>query len=199
MAVEMQLRLSADFHGHLCPDLVTGYRACKFALSQLGPELVWAPNSRVIAENTGSAIDAIQRLTRCTIGNGRLETRDCGKHAYAFVNGQGSGLRVVLKGDILPSDEELLSLEQRIKANQATLNEVARYQRRLDSRVAWLLTVPEDAAFAFRRLFVPQPNYSPTSALAVCAVCGEVAIASHLLTVGDQKVCKECARTYWEG
>ncbi|MGQ9676263.1 MAG: FmdE family protein [Chloroflexota bacterium] len=194
--VEMHLKLSADFHGHLCPDLVIGYRACKFALSQLGPELAWAPDSRVVAENMGSALDAIQRIMRCTVGNGRLEIRDQGKHVYTFINGEGSGLRVALRAEILPSDGELLSLEERIKANQATLTEVARYQRLLDSRVAWLLSVPDDAAFSFRRLAVAQPDRSATSALAACAVCGEVTISSYLVVIAGKVVCQGCAQTF---
>ena len=182
----------ADFHGHICPDLVIGYRACRYALASLGPELSWSPRSLVIAENITSALDAVQKLTCCTLGNGRLMVKDVGKHGYTFASGDGQGLRLVLRPGVLDPCIEFTTLEERIAAGDATLDETARYQTLLDSRVAYLLQVPESGLFDMQKVKVARPREPVTSQLVPCALCGEVVIDSHLCWAGDKRVCKPC-------
>lgn len=193
MLVEMQLKMAADFHGHLCPDLVIGYRACRHALAGLGAELSWSPRSWVVAENSTSALDAVQKLTRCTLGNGRLLVRDLGKHCYTFANGEGRGLRLILRSQSLNPDGELASLELRVAAGEATLDETARYQALLNSRVSALLQVPASALFDCRRVVVTRPSEPATSVLTPCDLCGEPVIVSHLTEVGGRRLCRPCA------
>jgi formylmethanofuran dehydrogenase subunit E len=101
MLVDLQLKLVADFHGHLCPDLVTGYKASQYALDTLALERLWGGDLRAIVENTTSAVDAVQRLTGCTVANRRLRLYDYGRHVYTFVCGEGLGLRLALSRQAL--------------------------------------------------------------------------------------------------
>ncbi len=125
--LDFKLELAADFHGHLCPDLAVGYRIARYALEQLQPELLWAPNGFVVAENTTSALDAIQRLTGCTFGNSRLVAVDHSKRAYSFCNGDGVGVRLALKAEGLPKNDELAPIEAKVLAGTASLPETATY------------------------------------------------------------------------
>ncbi|HEY66015.1 MAG TPA: hypothetical protein G4O02_15740 [Caldilineae bacterium] len=193
MLVDMKLKRAADFHGHLCPDLAIGYRACQYALRHLELELLWSPGLRVIVESACSAVDAVQRLTGCTVGNGRLVVRDYGKHVYTFVCGEGVGLRLTLRPEALPPDPDFLALEEKIKAGRATMLETARYQALLDERISTLLKLPDEVLFSARRVAVEWPDEPTTSALIPCDRCGEPVAASHLVTIDKRRLCQPCA------
>ncbi|PIU23820.1 MAG: formylmethanofuran dehydrogenase, partial [Chloroflexi bacterium CG08_land_8_20_14_0_20_45_12] len=76
MLVNMQLKRVIDFHGHLCPDLVIGCKAYELAMKTLCHRENLDGGLIVIAENTTNAIDAIQCLSGCTLGNQRLKIHD---------------------------------------------------------------------------------------------------------------------------
>lgn len=191
MLVDMQLKRAADFHGHLCPDLVIGYRASRYALQRLALELFSATSLRVIAENNTSALDAIQHVTGCTIGNGRLVVHDHGKHAYTFVNSEGLGLRLLLNPEALPS-AEFLDLETRLQTSTVTLHDTARFQVVLDTRVAALLQLSDEALFTLQSVTLESPTDRLTSAMISCARCGELTTPTHLVIVRGQHLCPQC-------
>jgi formylmethanofuran dehydrogenase subunit E len=191
MLVDMKLKRAADFHGHLCPDLVIGYRASCYALQRLALDLFSATSLRVIAENNTSALDAIQHVTGCTIGNGRLVVHDHGKHAYTFVNSEGLGLRLLLKPEALPT-AEFLDLEARLQTSTVTLHDTARFQVVLDTRVAALLQLSDEALFTLQSVTLEPPTDKLTSAMMNCAGCGELTAPTHLAVVDGQHLCPQC-------
>lgn len=193
MLVNMKLKRVADFHGHLCPDLAIGYRACQYALAHLELELLWSPGLRVIVENAGSAVDAVQQLTGCTLGNGRLVVRDYGKHVYTFICDGDGGLRLALRREALSAVPEFLALEEKIEAGRATVLETARYQVLLDECISTLLHLSDKVLFSARRVAVEWPDEPITSALIPCDGCGELVIPSHLVIIGGKRMCRPCA------
>ncbi len=197
MLVDMKLKRAADFHGHLCPDLVIGYRASRYALQRLALELFSATSLRVIAENTTSALDAIQHVTGCTIGNGRLVVHDHGKRAYTFINSEGLGLRLLLRPEAAPT-AEFLELEARLQTPAVTLHDTARFQVVLDTRVAALVQVGDEALFTIQPITLDLPVDSITSALFSCARCGELTAPTHLVMMEGRRLCRECLSCAWE-
>jgi formylmethanofuran dehydrogenase subunit E len=191
MLVDMKLKRVANFHGHLCPDLAIGYQVCQYALLRL--ELLWSPNYRVIVENAGPAVDAVQHLTGCPLGNGQLIVHDYGKHAYTFVYNEAEGLRLVLKPEAMPVVPGLLTLEEKIKAGRATMLETARYQVLLDERISTLLAYPDQDLFIIQRVAVERPDEPTTSAFVPCSVCGELVAVSHLVPNSEKWLCEPCA------
>jgi len=191
MLVEMRLKQIADFHGHLCPDLVMGYRAAQYALSRLEVKLA-LPKLRVVVENNTSAVDAIQVLTGCTPGNQRLSIRDEGKHVYTFHIDDQHGLCLTLApaGQDVPAD--FLSIEQKIQAGRASLEETAFYQYLLDWRVSHLLKLPIEALFDMRWVEIAWPESPLTSAIWKCDGCGEPLIGSHLVNLHGRRLCQRC-------
>jgi formylmethanofuran dehydrogenase subunit E len=73
-----------EFHRHVCPGLVLGYRVSAFALKELGKK---AKDEEIVAivENNSCAVDAVQAMTGCTFGKGNLIFRDYGKQVYTFM------------------------------------------------------------------------------------------------------------------
>lgn len=200
MLVDMKLKRVADFHGHLCPGLVIGYRVCQFALEALRLECLWQPGIFVIAENRTSALDAVQMLTGCTTGNGRLRVYDYGKHVYTFVDDGGHGLRLELKSDTLPGGEDFLELEHNISAGAASLLETARYWAMVNGYVGTLLDLPNEVLFSSQHVTLqPENAYEESSSLSKCTRCGDLVIGSCLVTIGEEQLCPRCAQASSRG
>jgi len=85
MIVNMALKRIADFHGHLCPDLVLGCKLCEVIQNLLPPGEAANGIAAIIAENSTSAFDAIQIMLGATLGNQRLKVMDLGKHNYTVI------------------------------------------------------------------------------------------------------------------
>lgn len=199
MLVDIKLKQAADFHGHLCPDLAIGYRASQFALDNLTQEITRHGNLRAIVENTTSAVDAVQQLTGCTLGNRRLRLYDEGRHVYTFVYGEGLGLQLTLKAGVLPPDADFLALEKAIQTGRATLAQTARYQTLLDQRIARVLQLAPEALFDAGRIAVEWPEIPLTSELALCHSCGVLVATSHLAASGAGALCRPCGDRYSRG
>ena len=87
-----------EFHGHECPGLAIGFRACEIAKEKM--DLKFSPDEELlcISENEACGVDAVQYITGCTLGKGNLVYRDTGKMAFSFFSRRtGESLRVVLK------------------------------------------------------------------------------------------------------
>ncbi|MGB9777270.1 MAG: FmdE family protein [Anaerolineae bacterium] len=190
--VDIRLKRIADFHGHLCPDLVLGYRVGQHALERLTLALMGGAWLRVIVENTTSAVDAIQHITGCTVGNQRLLVRDWGKHVYTFIHSEEEGLRLSLRPGILPENPEMAELEQKIRAGQATLLEMARYQTLLDQRIAFVLNTPAEVLFAAQGVPIRWPGEQNGSALLHCEECSEPVLETHLVLRNGRRLCLGC-------
>ncbi len=193
MLVDLKLKHAADFHGHLCPDLAIGYQASRYALDQLAVDRLWGGELRAVVENTTSAVDAVQQITGCTLANRRLRLHDYGRHVYTFLCGEGPGLRLALRPGAAPPDAEFLALEQAIEAGRATLLQTARYQTLLDRRIAALLQLAPETLFDAGRVTVEWPEAPCTSALVPCDSCGELVVATHLLSDGERRLCRPCS------
>ena len=192
MLVDMKLKRITDFHGHLCPELVIGYRAALCAQKRLLLNLIDASGLRVIAENTSSAVDAIQHLTGCTFGNGRLAGLDYGKHAYTFLPSEGVGLRLTLKDAGLPA-ADFIDLEARLQGSQVTLRDTAAYQARLDERIVTLSCLDDDTLFDSRPALAEWIAPLPVSALIPCCRCGELVAPPRLVETVGGALCQPCA------
>ena len=63
----------AEFHGHKCPGLATGFRVATEAMAKLGLDGPEADEELVcVTENDSCAVDAVQVITGCTMGKGNL-------------------------------------------------------------------------------------------------------------------------------
>src|SRR4030066_2296880 len=95
-----------EFHGHICPGLVLGYRVSMLALKELG-ERAEDEELVSIVENNSCAVDAVQVMTGCTFGKGNLIFRDFGKQVYTFIKRpSGKAVRISIDWTSPPETEK---------------------------------------------------------------------------------------------
>ena len=95
---------AAAFHGHECPGLAIGFKACEGAIAELGLDDSHLPaldeEIVCVTENDACCVDAIQALLGCTYGKANLVPRLRGKMAFSFFDrSNGKAVRLCLKPD----------------------------------------------------------------------------------------------------
>ncbi|MEA5020910.1 MAG: FmdE family protein [Gordonibacter sp.] len=167
---------AAEFHGHTCPGLAIGFKACEGAIAELGlnAEQLPAVDEEIVCvtENDACGVDAVQVLLGCTYGKANLIPRLRGKMAFSFfIRGTDRKVRLMLEAK-----------------NEGDMGR----QEFQD----YLLKTPYDQLFK-----VSKPNYDlPESARLfashTCAICGESAAEYGLRVQGGNMVCIDCYDAY---
>jgi formylmethanofuran dehydrogenase subunit E len=159
------------FHGHACPGLAIGFRACDAAMAELGAGASVDEELVCITENDACGVDAIQALLGCTFGKGNLIFHDTGKHAYTFIKrGAGDALRFYFTANLEGGDRE----------------KIQRY----------ILEAPIDELFCFRRTNVKAPELARKFPSVICELCGERAGEHRIRLQQGKKVCLDCYKEY---
>ncbi|MDT3700634.1 MAG: TrmO family methyltransferase [Thermincola sp.] len=141
------LETTIKFHGHLCPGIVTGYRAGLLAVKRLNSGMPLGIQYVVVAENDVCGLDGIQIVTGCTIGNDALIIENRGKQAFRFINKKnGQGMRISLKLPLWTSNEPIM-LHEKVKIGTATAQEKDEFFRLRHERGAELLNYNDDELF----------------------------------------------------
>ncbi|RLB06017.1 MAG: hypothetical protein DRG50_06205 [Deltaproteobacteria bacterium] len=191
--VPINLKRASDFHGHLCPDLVIGYRACELAEKILGRERMEKEGIVVVAYNSTSAIDAIQTLTGCTIGNRALQIIDWGKHRYLFIfETTGEGVEISFRNHDFLSSEEYNALEEKMNRYPSNPKESALYQRMIDERVKQLLSATNEDIFTYREVKMNPVKREVVTGLLRCEICGDMVLRSNTARTRGKTICYEC-------
>ncbi|AAW39603.1 MAG: fwdE family protein [Dehalococcoides mccartyi] len=163
------------FHGHECPGLAIGFRACEAAIEKLGIGTSEDEQIVCITENDACGVDAVQALLSCTMGKGNLIYRGTGKQAFSFYNRtDGKKLRVCLK----PGKNNGMERPQ--------------WQ-------AHLLSAPLDEIFSFSEPKKDLPERARLFQTLVCDVCGEGAPEHKMRFQNGKTVCLDCFTTYDRG
>ena len=193
MIVNMALKRIADFHGHLCPDLVLGARLCERVLDLVPSEGHGNALAAIIAENCTSALDAIQIMLGITLGNQRLKVMNFGKHNYTIIPKKGdTGFRFVLNGQSFDNEDVYRRLSEKMLDNTISTDEVAKLQVCLDQRVEYLLGQPRETLFAVE--LIEKETYVPEipSVYLTCCRCGQQMLGSHAIRYQDKDYCISC-------
>jgi formylmethanofuran dehydrogenase subunit E len=163
------------FHGHECPGLAIGFKACEAAAEKIGIGVSDDEEIVCITENDACGVDAIQALLSCTLGKGNLLYHGTGKQAFSFFDRKNNKkLRVCLK----PGKNE----------------DMDRTQWR-----EYLLSAPVDDIFTFSEPKLDLPEKAQLFNTVVCEICGEGA-PEHKMRLQDGKtVCADCFRSYSRG
>ncbi len=89
-----KLNQVVDFHGHRCPGIAYGLRIALTAIEEI--DIKQGDETIVQAESNLCPIDAIQVITGCTLGNGKLIFMPTGKQVFSFWNiTAGKAVRIV--------------------------------------------------------------------------------------------------------
>ncbi len=163
------------FHGHECPGLAIGFKACEAAAQKMGIGTSDDEQIVCVTENDACGVDAVQALFSCTIGKGNLIYRGTGKQAFSFFNRtNGKTLRVCLK-----------------PGRNADMDR-AQWQE-------YLLNAPLDEIFNFSKPKFELPEKARLFNTVVCEICGEGAPEHKMHLQDGKRVCSDCFHDYGRG
>jgi formylmethanofuran dehydrogenase subunit E len=189
------LKKCVEFHGHLCPGLVYGYRVAEAAMNLL--ELKRSRDEEVVAvsENDSCAVDALQVLLGTSIGKGNLILKDYGKNAYTVLNRKSkTAYRFSRKQTYRyggQSRDEFVRLDAAVSSGTATEEEKRRHKM-LKSQD--LLGKPFEDVFSTEKTDCAMPPYAPLARSESCAKCGEMTMSTKMVQAENGRyVCIPCA------
>jgi putative hydrolase of HD superfamily len=169
-----KLKQAVEFHGHLCPGLLIGYRAALIGLEKLGGKRAEDEELVAIVENDSCSVDAIQFLTGCTFGKGNLVFRDWGKQVFTLAyRPDGRGVRLVFQGD----------RHKPVGPDGQTDREA--YAR-------WLIDAKDDDVYKVAKVTIDMPRQARIFPTIPCDSCGEGVMEPRLNLIDGKKICYNC-------
>lgn len=189
------LKKCIEFHGHLCPGLVYGYRVAKAAKDLLKIKRSKDEEVVAVSENDSCAVDALQILLGTSTGKGNLILKDYGKNAYTVFNrANRKAYRFSRKKHYQyagESKDEFFRLDAAVSSDTATEEEKRRHKM-LKSED--LLSKPFDEVFSTEEADCVIPPYAPLARSEDCAACGEMTMITKMVETENGKfLCIPCA------
>lgn len=86
MCMELAWEMAVGFHGVECPALAIGTRATAYIMEYFNLPATGPYDIVCTAESFTCAIDAVQAVLGCTIGNGKLRVQSKRRMAFRFCN-----------------------------------------------------------------------------------------------------------------
>ena len=189
------LKRCMEFHGHICPGLIYGYRVAKEAMKLMN--LTRSVDEEVVAicENDSCAVDALQVMLGTVVGKGNLIIRNFGKNAYTVLNRskrQAYRFSRKTRYDYTGKDKsEFERLDSAVTAGTASEDD-RRELKRL--KVSDLLARPFAEIFTTIEVPFDEPLYAPLAPSEPCAICGEMTMATKMIKLKDgRQVCIPCS------
>jgi formylmethanofuran dehydrogenase subunit E len=163
-----------EFHGHICPGLAIGFRACEIAINEMNIKFSSDEELVCVTENDACGVDAVQVITGCTFGKGNLIYRGTGKMAFSFFDrNNGNCIRLVLN---------------------KSEHEMSREERR-----EYILEAPAQEVFSIKKPNFEVPKPARLFSTIICESCGE-GVPEHKIRMSNgKKLCLDCFDDYSRG
>ena len=158
---------AVEFHGHICPGLMIGFRAALYAANLL--ELSFSEDEEVvcISENDACGVDAIQAILGCTVGKGNLLFHIRGKQAFSFYNRQSNhSVRLVLKQKS--------------------------YHMNREESLAYYESCEDSEMFTVKETTLPLPEKARIYESVKCEFCGEMTGSRWIKERNGKNYCLDC-------
>jgi formylmethanofuran dehydrogenase subunit E len=187
-----QIKETVRFHGHHCPGVSLGIRACELALS----EFERAPDEEVVAvvETDMCAVDAIQYLTGCTFGKGNLIHLDHGKNVFTFYRrSDEKGVRISARPEVFNDvDEDSASLQKKKIEEGLSAEEEERLAKARAARIERILSAPLEELFDVMPAEDPIPKKARILESLTCDACGEKTMETRTRRFIGRTLCIPC-------
>jgi len=180
-ALNTYLATSAALHSHLCPRQILGVRVALAGtkILQLDPNIAQG-RLLVILEMDGCFADAVQVVTKASLGKHRLRFEDYGRVAATFVDlHNGDAVRVAAHPEARRHAAEFLPDEPR------------HYFAQLNAYQA----MPDERLLLIQPVVLRQPVeewLSRAGRRAKCDACGEEILNEREVRRGGQILCRAC-------
>ena len=190
------LNKCVEFHGHICPGLIYGYRVAKEAIKLMGIKRSVDEEIVAICENDSCAVDALQVLLGTVVGKGNLIINNFGKNAYTVLSRSSRrayrfsrNTRYNYKG---VDRGEFDRLEAAVTAGNASEDDQRNLKR---LKINDLLNRPFGDIFTTTEMPFDEPLYAPLAPSEPCSICGEMTMASKMMKLKDgRQVCVPCSK-----
>ena len=192
----VDLKRCVDFHGHICPGLIYGYRVAKEAMKLMRLRRSVDEEVVAICENDSCAVDALQVLLGTVAGKGNLIIKNFGKNAYTVLSRsrrQAYRFSRMTQYDYTGKNKKLF---ERLEAAMTAGTASDKDRRELKSlKIADLLARPFNEIFTTDEVPFDEPLYAPLSPSYACALCGEMTMASKMKKISDgRQACIPCSK-----
>ena len=168
LLVNMELKLIADRHGHLCPDLAIGWRIGKLARRLI------TESGTIEAGCMSCALEALSQM-----GNWHIRINPkISRHIYKLKDPNSPPVEIRVPDKFTWFSGEIASLETKLFKNEATIDEAAKYQVEIDRQVEKILRAPDTELFGNDILpentlkINRQISRGGSSISAYCLMCG---------------------------
>ena len=188
-----EFKKCADFHGHICPGLSTGYKAAEAAMKWLEENRSVDEEIIAIVETDACSADAVQVLTGCTFGKGNFIFRDYGKQVLILLSrNTGKGVRVSIKGNAGRPDEEHMALIKKMISGSLTNEEQIRFQELHLMKSKIILETPAEELFNIEETTMQLPQKARIEPSVNCEICGEPVMKTKMESVNGKMICRGC-------
>ena len=178
---------AVSFHRSLCPGLAVGIKAAQIAVNELGE---WPENVVAVVESDICAVDGVQAITGCTIGNRNLIVKDYGKNVYTFWR-RSDGKAVRISGE--PAwNPTYQALRKKVSSGQATRAEIELLELSTETEAKRILDADPYTLFHVEHLAAPVPETSTVDPWTTCAVCGEQVMETRACDLDGKRACQPC-------
>ncbi|MFA5321304.1 MAG: FmdE family protein [Smithella sp.] len=190
------LQRCVEFHGHICPGLIYGYRVANEAIRLMNLKRAVDEEVVAICENDSCAVDALQVLLGTVAGKGNLIIKDFGKNAYTvFSRSREQAYRFSRKThyDYQGRDKGAFKRLEETVADGSASEADRKNLKRL--KIGDLLARPFGEIFTTQELPFEEPLYAPLAPSEACSVCGEMTMASRMVKLKDgRSLCVPCSQ-----
>ncbi len=181
-----------EFHGHICPGLVLGYRVSMLALK----EFVERANDEelvAIVENNSCAVDAVQIMTGCTFGKGNLIFKDYGKQVYTFIKRpSGEGLRISIIWESPRETDDEKKMWERYMEGDRSSDVLKAVHTRKSKKIDAILHAKDEELFSIIKGRIELPKEAEIYSSMKCALCGEKVMEPRAKVKEGKILCIPC-------
>ena len=189
------LKSCVEFHGHICPGLIYGYRVAKEAMKLMNLNRSVDEEVVAICENDSCAVDALQVMLGTVAGKGNLIIKNFGKNAYTVLSrSKHHAYRFSRRTHYDytgKSKREFDMLDVAVAAKTASEDDQRKLKR---LKINDLLARPFEEIFTTTEVPFDEPLYAPLAPSETCAICGEMTMATKMMKLIDgRQVCIPCS------
>ena len=189
------LKKCVDFHGHICPGLIYGYRVAREALTLMNIRHSCDEEVVAVCENDSCAVDALQVLLGTAAGKGNLIIKNYGKNAFTVLSRfhrRAYRFSRNTQYHYAGADRKaFVKLEAAVNAGTASEEDKKKLK---DMKINDLLMRPFEEIFITTEVPYEEPRFAPLAPSEPCAICGEMTMATKMTGLPDgRNVCIPCA------
>lgn len=186
------LELAIQFHGHICPGLLTGVRVAEFAQKYLDISPDYDEELVAVVETDSCGVDAIQAILGCTFGKGNLIFNDYGKSVYTIASREkGRAVRIAQRfGATACAEAE--RFQQLNRKESLSEEETAEKENLLGFLFERIMTMPLDELITWEDIEFKMPAKAEVHNTLQCAGCGEGVMETRAYKTAAGVLCLPC-------